>query len=133
MLVDEMDFQHDEIESYYCLSEGTFYHLGEEVLCGEGDDALLEKRLETESENFVALPDKHDIHEYRMMEDFVLQLEDEDKESQLKNAIRGRGAFRRFKDIAFELDVIGDWYDYRDKCYRVVAIDWCDSHNIGWS
>ncbi len=129
-LVDEMDCQHDEIEIHYCLSEGIFYHLGEELLCGEGDDALLEQRFEAEPENFIAIPSNYDIHEYRMMEGFILQLEDEEKERLLEDALRGRGAFRRFKGIAHDLGVIDDWYDYRKECYRAVAVHWCDTHGI---
>ncbi len=39
-----------------------------------------------------------------MMENFIYQLDDENKSSRLERAIRGKGAFRYFKDTLYDLN-----------------------------
>lgn len=48
----------------------------------------------------------------------------------LCNAISGNGAFRRFKDIIERYDIENQWYDYRDKSLKKLAVDWCNENNI---
>ncbi len=62
-----------------------------------------------------------------MMESFAY-----DRDERLVNAIKGSGAFRRFKDMAEEIGLIDDWYEFRDNCYRERAKEWCESHGIEW-
>ena len=77
---------------------------------------------------YIGLPDQYDIHEYSMMEKFAYTLET----IELLNALKGRGAFRRFKDTVIRLGVISEWYTFRDKHYKQVAIDWCEDHGISY-
>ena len=50
----------------------------------------------------------------------------------LVRAIKGRGAFRRFKDTAIDVGAIDDWYEFRDNCYKSRAEDWCRDHDLEW-
>jgi hypothetical protein len=45
-------------------------------------------------------------------------------------ALRGAGAFRRFKDTMHALGVASAWYAYRDSAYAEVARAWCESNDI---
>lgn len=47
-----------------------------------------------------------------------------------EQAIRGKGAFRRFKDCLFDLGMEQEWYKYRDACYEKIAREWCEKHGI---
>ena len=67
------------------------------------------------------------------MERFCLSIEDDDMCDDLCNAIRGRGAFRRFKDGIHEYGIADDWYKYRDDTVREIAIDWCEAHGISYT
>lgn len=46
--------------------------------------------------------------------------------------IKGRGAFRRFKDALHRLNLTAEWYAYREAAVRQVAIDWCELNEIDW-
>ncbi len=74
-------------------------------------------------EYYEPLPSKYDINEYEMMESFSYLMQKEVKERLLR-AINGRGAFRRFKDEIFELDVREDWFKYQELCLKEVAKSW---------
>ena len=79
---------------------------------------------------FLSLPDKFEINEWEMMQSFAQAQEDERLAEALLNAIRGRGAFRCFKDRLYEADIADDWYRFRDDAYRRIALEWCKWNNI---
>ena len=99
---------------------------GETVMWIEyGDNDIDEEELE--DEKYIRLPDQFEINEYHMMESFAY-----DRDERLVNVIKGSGAFRRFKDMAEEIGLIDDWYEFRDNCYRERAEEWCESRGIEW-
>ena len=83
--------------------------------------------------DYEELPSQFDINEYSIMEDFIEELEDDRKRDILFNAIQGRGAFRRFKDKIYELDVEQIWFAYRQKAFCQIAKEWCEDHDIEYA
>src|SRR5438093_1206865 len=78
-----------------------------------------------ETDHYLPLPDRFEINEYRMMERFCLSVDDDDLRDDLCDAIRGRGAFRRFKDRVHAYGMAEEWYRYRDNALRGMA--WCEA------
>ena len=64
------------------------------------------------------------------MEVFVCDLPEGKNQDTLERAIQGRGAFRRFKDKLYDLNLEQNWYDYRDSAYERIAKEWCKKYNI---
>ena len=89
------------------------------------DEELLERIENDEEHRYLALPSEFDIHEYAIMEDYINELDDNGLARRLAGAIRGRGAFRRFKNILIGQGKIQSWYDYRDQYYWDFARKWC--------
>ena len=48
----------------------------------------------------------------------------------LYSAIKGKGAFRRFKDSIIRVDIEDNWYKYREEAIKQVAIYWCQLNQI---
>ena len=69
----------------------------------------------------------------KIMERFCLSVDDEDMRDDLCDAIRGRGAFRRFKDRMQLYGLADDWYRYQDEALREIAIAWCEEHGIPYT
>ncbi|WP_242035092.1 hypothetical protein [Mesobacillus harenae] len=84
-------------------------------------------------DKYAVLPTSFDIHEYDMMEKFCLILSDHKKQDLLLQSIRGEGAFRQFRDNVVRLGIVGQWYDYRDHCYKQIAIKFCKSKSIDYT
>ena len=80
--------------------------------------------------DWIALPSQWDIHDYKIMEEFCYSVEDDDHREQLLRAIRGKGAFRYFRDTADRLGLTEDWYDFRDQAYEDIAVNWLEAHDI---
>jgi hypothetical protein len=83
-----------------------------------------------EHDHYLALPSRFDIHAYGIMERFCFAVDDDDIRDDLCAAIRGRGAFRRFKDRVHAYGITEAWYRYRDAALREIAMHWCDEHGI---
>jgi hypothetical protein len=83
-------------------------------------------------EDYVSLPDEYEIDEYEMMERFCLAVELDEDRQRLLDAIDGRGAFRRFKDLIRQLGLEDDWYQFRDEVYLEVARQWCEENEISY-
>ena len=107
-LDDYPEWQHDNIE------------LARKILAEEGGG----------DSRFIELPTKFDMDEYRIMEKFCLSFRDEKIAEVLYQAIKGSGAFRRFKDFVHQLDVAEDWYKYHSETIKQMAIEWCKQNDI---
>jgi Uncharacterised protein family (UPF0158) len=78
----------------------------------------------------IKLPTAFDFHEYRHMERFIGTLTHTRDVDTLWQAIKSRGAFRRFKDTAHRLGVLDAWYTYRNAALRRFMLDWAHTHQI---
>jgi len=140
-----MDFQSDEQSSFLNLTTGEVVSItDEELRAAENDepledfpewqhDAIRIARDIVETEHYLPLPDRFEINEYRIMERFCLSVEDTDIQGDLCDAIRGRGAFRRFKDSIQAYGIAEAWYRYRDEALREIAVAWCEAHEIPYT
>ena len=99
---------------------------------GETDEVLAAE-IENDSKRFLRFPTKYEIHEYRIMEDCIEQLSPGKVQSDLSYSIRGKGAFRRFKESIRYHDLEQQWYDYLEKAYRDIAVRWCTEEGLAYS
>ena len=124
-VIDALDFTNDEIMYYYNPDNGEIF------MSNIGDyENLNEDELDELFEKSIMLPTRYDINEYGMMEDFVETIEDDRLQNQLYISLNGRGAFRRFKDKLYDLNLQKQWYQYRDEAYEKIARQWCERHKI---
>jgi len=82
------------------------------------------------SNDYVELPTSYDIHEYRIMEGFCHSLSDARVRDELLVAIRGRGAFRCFRDAIHRLQIADGWYSHRRRAIRDMAVVWLEENDI---
>jgi len=99
----------------------------------ERENVLVARAIAREDPNYVFLPDRFNIDEYRIMERFCLSIEDSGVSDTLYRAIKGSGAFRRFKDVVHEHGIADDWYKYRERALRKIAARWCEANDIQYA
>lgn len=104
----------------------AYYYIPKEEIVWEDDDDF----RKYDYDDLIPLPDRRDIDDYGNMERFISKVDDEEIKEWLSNAIRGRGAFRMFRAALERFHMLNDWYDYRDRCHRVTAMDWCEENGI---
>jgi len=140
-IVEGMELQSDELTAYLHLPTGRVIAVSDEALAsaeegpagvaGVDELELADARgVLSGGDDYVQLPDRFEIDEYRMMEHFAAGVADPLSRDELQGALHGRGAFRRFKDAVRRHGLAAEWYDYRDRSYEEVALAWCEEHNI---
>src|SRR5262245_22519886 len=89
-IIEGMDFQSDEVSSFLNLTTGEVVSITDEELRAAEHDAPLEDfpdwqhdairiaRDMVETDHYLPLPDRFEIHEYSIMERFCLSVDDED-------------------------------------------------------
>ena len=144
-VVEEMDVLNEEWTAYLNRCTGELITVTQEdIRAAESEDQsgdlpdwqreLLPKIREVlESDDFVPLPSKHEIHEYSIMERFCDQGEDAGLREELLSAIRGRGAFRRFKDRNHDRGVEEAWYQCRQRALEDIAAEWLEANGIAYT
>jgi hypothetical protein len=142
-VVDEMDMLSDETTVYLNRTTGEFVPVSDEHarFAEAGDenwdelsdwerDEVPKAKEVLESDDYVALPGKFEIHEWSIMERFCHSLENHAWADELLNAIQGRGAFRYFKDTVRRLGIQDDWYRFRNEAFQEIARDWLRENEI---
>ncbi|MEZ6126230.1 MAG: UPF0158 family protein [Planctomycetaceae bacterium] len=118
-------------DAFHVLEEGE---LDEDEYYGDATPEMIKLATDIDgSSNYVSLPDQFEIHEWEIMRDFAMELDNDQSQSQLLNAVHGDRAFRRFKDTVFELGLRDEWYGFRKAALEQIAIRWLDRNNIPWA
>lgn len=82
-------------------------------------------------QRYISIERDEPYQDYNDMDDFIATLGDERLQERLWGAIRGRGAFGRFKStIAARPDVEQQWYTYKDTRARERLLRWLDEQGI---
>lgn len=142
-IVDAIESQSNEGEAY--LNPET----GEIILVSEDERALVEQggsdddlpdwqrelipkvREALESDRFLALPDRFEVHDWAIMERFS-QEQNERARKVLLGAVHGSGAFRRFRSAVERLGLLDVWYRYRDEAIQQIVRDWLENHKLAY-
>lgn len=124
-IIEGLEMVDDIVDCYYNLHKDEIFlsNIGE-----YGD--LSEDEIDELFEESIILPTQYEINEYKMMEDFIETIDNSEISNNLQRLIQGKGAFRRFKDYCIEMDIIQEWYNFRDKRYKEIAINWCKQNEL---
>lgn len=80
---------------------------------------------------YIDVPSADSREGYQHMEDFIDTVQDADLQDRLWNAIRGRGAFRRFKDVLLNYPQENKrWFDFKQAQIRQRVLEWLETEGI---
>ena len=143
-IAEEIGMQSDEHTAYFDQNTGKLVMVSDDDFRDAEENRPIEelpdwrheiielaKLIANDAENrYLALPSQWDFNEYKVMERFCWSLDDQEISDELLDAIRGRGAFRMFKDRIHRLEIQNDWYQFRDDALKELASDWAEENNI---
>ena len=129
-LMEAIEMASDLGAYFYDFDKQESIYLSEDSWNWDEEDKEMAELMDMEWDRFIRLPEKYEIHEYRIMEDFIDELNDQKLQMELYRAIQGRGAFRRFKDKIRYSGIEQQWYDYQNNAYREFALRWCKEIDI---
>lgn len=144
-ILEELEIQFDESRTFLNVETGEIVSVtSEELIAAEDgepfnhlpewqqEDRMVAIDIIENFDNYIELPTKYDVNEYEIMEDFCLSISEQGKRTKLLKTIKGKGAFRRFKDKIIELDIEKQWYSFRNDRFKEIAIEWCQDNNLSY-
>jgi Uncharacterised protein family (UPF0158) len=124
-LEDAFENNAPEVHSYLHLTTGEVLRVVDGVA-----DPQMHVRIASDG-NYLRIDPVSSREQYRWMERFIPLAEDNDLREKLTQAIDGKGAFRRFKDV---LMAFGDerekWFTFRSERLRTFMEAWLGAHAI---
>ena len=144
-IIDSLEMQFDESSSFLDLDTGQVETVSHALLRGAEESGDEEPDLPTwqkheweiakrivSTDRFQELPTKFEVHEWEIMKDFSLSVESGSIREDLLRAIRGAGAFQKFKDTLRQHGIESGWFAFRTEALRQMALSWCEENQIVW-
>jgi len=143
-IVEAFQMQNDEINYYVNAETGEVIFIQDDYMRMAEDKVDMDDLQDWEQEQvndaiavtegldstFFALPTQRELNEYRIMVDFIDEVKNPAAAEDLAGAIKGKSAFRRFKEGVHRWDIEQDWYKFRDDAFAAAAIAWCDENEL---
>jgi hypothetical protein len=124
-LEDAFENNAPEVHSYLHLASGEVLRVVDGIA-----DPEMHARIASDA-SYLRIEPVSSREQYRWMERFIPMVEDTELRSQLANAIDGKGAFRRFKDVLIGFASERErWFAFRSERLRVFMEAWLSAHGL---
>ncbi len=124
-LEDAFENNAPEVHSYLHLTTGEVLRVVDGVA-----DPQMHVRIASDG-NYLRIDPVSSREQYRWMERFIPMVEDLDLRGKLTQAIDGKGAFRRFKDVLMSFAAERErWFQFRSERLRTFMEAWLNAHAI---
>ena len=120
--------------SFWDKKTGKTVYLADPLMTDMTEEyKALAAAIEDMPERFLRFPTKCEIHQYRVLEAYIDRLPPGKAQEELAYAIRGKGAFHRFKQSVRYHGLEQRWYDYLAEAYRELATRWCAEEDLEYT
>jgi hypothetical protein len=124
-LEDAFENNAPEVHSYLHLVTGDVLRVVDGVA-----DPQMHARIAADT-NYLRIDPVSSREQYRWMERYIPMVEDPDLQAKLSQAIDGKGAFRRFKDVLMAYAPERErWFAFRSERLRIFMEAWLSAHAL---
>ncbi len=124
-LEDAFENNAPEVHSYLHLGTGDVLRVVDGVA-----DPQMHSRIAGDT-NYLRIDPVSSREQYRWMERYIPMVEDPDLQGKLTQAIDGKGAFRRFKDVLMNYAPERErWFSFRSERLRIFMEAWLGAHAL---
>ena len=140
-VVNALEMASDELSSFVNKQTGQVITLTNEALriaeeetnedLSDWQEEELERAREVlDSEGWLDLPSKFDVHEWEIMNRFGQSLSIEAQRNEILDSIHGSGAFRSFKGAIRRLRLEESWFAFKGQALEDMARSWLSEHGL---
>ncbi len=124
-LEDAFENNAPEVHSYLHLGTGDVLRIVDGVA-----DPQMHARIAGDA-NYLRIDPVSSREQYRWMERYIPMVEDDELQRKLTQAIDGKGAFRRFKDVLMSHAPERErWFSFRSERLRIFMEAWLSAHAL---
>lgn len=126
------------VDALYHVSTGNSVYLNivtkeiveiNEDLTSEEKDNLI-CSIDESLDSYLKLPEQHELDGYNRMKRFIKTLGETKYIKEFEKAIKGKGAFRRFKDLLIEHNIRDYWHEFKRDEYVIIAVKLLEENRI---
>ncbi len=142
-LIDALDEQSDTLFPFLDRETGEVQLISDESLSladaepeeidllpdWQKEEAELAVLIET-SDRYLRLPDRFEVNERNIMNEFCHEVKREDIRVRLLRATQGNRPFRRFKDEIANHNLWDQWNRFRRQAFGEILREWCEENAI---
>ena len=144
-VVGELEIVPDEYTVYINIQSGELVGVGpDEMRAAESAEdldqfpewrrqAVMTAKEILSTAYYLPLPSRFDIHEWEIMRQFCLAMENEDVSQDLLHAINGSGAFRRFGMLIDRYGLEQEWHRFYQQALTDIATEWLEDNGIAYT
>lgn len=123
-VIESIEMAMDTVHYFYDIETNDLVSVIE--YSGLKEDEEILEMIDMYPNRFLAMPEKREFNEYSVMEDFIDAFPECRLKEELYQCIKGKGAFRRFKDEVNYTGIAEWWYKFRDDAIVNFAKKWCE-------
>jgi hypothetical protein len=131
-IADELDCLMDDSVAFLNSRTGEIFTIYGESTDVSDIDYLLQCNEVEESDEWLALPKKFDLHEWQIMRDFAHSFPDDDLSNELLDAVHGSKAFRRFQQVVDCHDLRDEWFKFKKAAITDIVVHWLEVNEIAY-
>jgi hypothetical protein len=142
-LIDALDEQTDTLFAFLDRHTGDVFLISEESLAlteadpetiamlpdWQKEEAMRAVLIET-TDRYLALPDRFDVNEWNIMNEFSHEVKRENIRTALLRAVQGNHPFGRFKDQIANHNLWDDWNRFRSHAFGEILRDWAEENGV---
>jgi hypothetical protein len=140
-VVNALEMSSDELSSFVNRQTGQVLTLTNETLRMAEEETTQElsdwqeqelqnSREVLDSEDWLDLPSKFEVHEWELMNRFGQSLSIPAQRDEILDAIHGSGAFRNFKGAIRRLRLEESWFAFKGSALEEMARSWLGEHGL---
>lgn len=126
------------VDALYHLSTGNsvYYNLETKEIIdindglGNKEKEEIYDSIEEERDKYLKLPEQHELDGYNRMKRFIKTLGETKYIKEFEKAIKGKGAFRRFKDLLIKHNIRDYWHEFEHDEYVSIAVKLLEENRI---
>jgi len=126
-IINAISTSSNDTEYYYDSETGDLEMTIDGELLGNRDIDL------SDENRYIQLPDRFELDEMKMTENFAEHASDQKIREALIEAIRADDSLDRFRSTVQDLGVGAQWDLYRNEVFKQAATEWCDFNGIEYS
>lgn len=112
-----------EVQSFFSLEDGKVYK--------HPKKHPITERMRAQRDTYVPITAVPSHIQYQWVDAFIRTIADAGLRDQMREAVNGKGAFRRFKDILLTVpDERRRWFEFRDRCVRERLVEWVKEQGV---
>ncbi len=132
--LDELIDRFDEIPNYeyivYDKEHNNFIFIDINIMSMQEYEELIDKIEEDKKERYYYLPSSYVFHDWELIEEYIDEIKNKNIQEELDDAFYGKGKYRRFKETLRKFKIENDYYNFREKYLKNMAIEWCEENRI---